>query len=76
MLICIGPDEDGKFGFNVKVGLSLTALVCLLPSSQKAKLYVFLTHILLVTPLLLLLLISQLLIGWSGPKDAPGHIPH
>lgn len=22
MLICIAPDEDGKFGFNVKVGLS------------------------------------------------------
>uniref|UniRef100_A0A8C9X1P6 protein-tyrosine-phosphatase n=1 Tax=Sander lucioperca TaxID=283035 RepID=A0A8C9X1P6_SANLU len=24
MLICIAPDHDGKFGFNVKVGLSLT----------------------------------------------------
>lgn len=27
MLICITPDQDGKFGFNVKVGL--TRLVCL-----------------------------------------------
>lgn len=25
MLICITPDEDGKFGFNVKVSLSLRA---------------------------------------------------
>lgn len=27
MLICITPDQDGKFGFNVKVGLA--RLVCL-----------------------------------------------
>ena len=24
MLICIAPDHEGKFGFNVKVGRSLT----------------------------------------------------
>lgn len=43
MLICIAPDEEGKFGFNVKVGLSL---VSLLPSPHKAKFYVlfFYTH--------------------------------
>lgn len=28
MLICITPDQDGKFGFNVKVGF--TRLMCLL----------------------------------------------
>lgn len=27
MLICIAPDQDGKFGFNVKVGLPPTLLV-------------------------------------------------
>lgn len=27
MLICIAPDHEGKFGFNVKVGPSLTLLL-------------------------------------------------
>lgn len=34
MLICITPDQDGKFGFNVKVGL--TRLVCLFFSPREA----------------------------------------
>lgn len=36
MLICIAPDHEGKFGFNVKVGPTLTLFVCLLPSLHKA----------------------------------------
>lgn len=40
MLICIAPDHEGKFGFNVKVGFSLSLpcfLICFLLSPHKTK---------------------------------------
>lgn len=83
MLICIAPDHEGKFGFNVKVGLSLTLFACLsyfLP--HKAAFYVFFSYSLIqtqyvcvVTLPLLHHLISQLLLGWGGSEDASSHIP-
>lgn len=35
MLICIAPDKEGKFGFNVKVGL------CLLFTTHTQEFYVY-----------------------------------
>lgn len=37
MLICITPDHEGKFGFNVKVGICLTLFLCLQPTAHTAK---------------------------------------
>lgn len=52
MLICIAPDQEGRFGFNVKVGLSLTVLVLFLPSTHKAKFSgFFFSHALCLSPL-------------------------
>uniref|UniRef100_A0A7N6FLZ7 protein-tyrosine-phosphatase n=1 Tax=Anabas testudineus TaxID=64144 RepID=A0A7N6FLZ7_ANATE len=38
MLICITPDHEGKFGFNVKVGLCLTPFLCLQAGRCEPKL--------------------------------------
>lgn len=37
MLICIVPDKEGKFGFNVKVSLSITPIcLCLLLNTMQS----------------------------------------
>jgi len=59
MLICITPDHEGKFGFNVKVGLSRT--------HHRCKLSCVIIY--------LIDFFIEILTGWSGSKDASVHIP-
>lgn len=63
MLICIAPDKEGKFGFNVKVGL------CLLFTTHTQS-FMFITAALFLG----LIFWCLLLLGWRWSEDASSHI--
>lgn len=70
MLICIAPDKDGKFGFNVKVGFTLRFATHGRTDSFSHRLWTGRVSL----SLTLFNLSSKLVPGWSGSEDASFYI--